>query len=86
MKEWIDLALRLIGFAVVASTVLIIVRIVFNKYVKGPFCKHHYIVQCRLKQNEKNVIFLVCKKCGRKKDVEIYDDKLRIELKGEVEE
>ena len=86
MKEWIALFLQLIGFAVVVSTVLIGIRIIFDKYIRGAFCEHKYTVQGRLKQGEKNVLFLVCKKCGKGKDVEIYDGKLRIELEREVEE
>ena len=86
MKEWIDLFLRLIGFAVVVSTVIICIRFVFDKYIRGAFCEHKYTVQGRLKQGKENVLFLVCKKCGKEKNIEIYDDKLRIELEREVEE
>lgn len=86
MKEWIDLALRLIGLAVVVTTVIICIRFVFDKYIRGAFCEHKYTVQGRLKQGKENVIFLVCKKCGKEKNIEIYDDKLRIELEREVEE
>ena len=53
MKEWIALFLQLIGFAVVVSTVLIGIRIIFDKYIRGAFCEHKYTVQGRLKQGEK---------------------------------
>ena len=85
MKEWIDLSLRLIGFAVVVSTVLICIRLIIDKYIRGAFCEHKYTVQGRFKQGKENVLFLVCKKCGKEKNIEIYDDKLRIELEREVE-
>lgn len=86
MREWIDLALRLIGFSVVVSTVIICICLIFDKYIRGSLCEHKYTVQGRLKQGKENVLFLVCKKCGKEKNIEIYDDKLRIELEREVEE
>lgn len=85
MKEWIDLSLRLIGFAVVVSAMIISIRLIFDKYIRGTFCKHKYTVQGRLKMRKENILFLKCNKCGKEKDIEIYDDKLTIELKREVE-
>ncbi len=85
MKEWIDLSLRLIGFAVVVSAMITCVCLVFDKYIRGTFCKHKYTVQGRLKMGKENILFLKCNKCGKEKDIEIYDDKLTIELKREVE-
>lgn len=85
MKEWIDLFLQLIGFAFVVSVVIICIQLIFDKYIRGAFCEHKYTVQGRLKKGKENVLFLVCKKCGKEKNIEIYDGKLRIELeRGEV--
>lgn len=86
MKEWIDLFLRLIGLAVVISTTLICIRLIFDKYIRSSFCEHKYTVQGGLKKGKENILFLKCNKCGKEKDIEIYDDKLTIELEREVED
>lgn len=80
MKEWIDLFLRLIGLAVVFSTVIICIHLAFDKYIRVAFCEHKYTVQGRLKQGKENILLLKCNKCGKEKNIEIYDDKLTIEL------
>lgn len=85
MKEWIDLFLRFIGSAVVISTMIISIHLIFDKYIRGAFCEHKYTVQGRLKRGRENILFLKCKKCGKEKNIEIYDDKLTIELEREIE-
>lgn len=83
MKEWIDLFLKLIGFSVVVSIMLISIPLIFDKYIRGSFCEHKYTVQGRLKKGKENIFFLKCNKCGKEKDIEIYDDKFTIELEIE---
>lgn len=83
MKECIFSVFQIIGFAFVLSTLLITIKIVFNKYVRGLWCNHKYIVKGQLKQGERNVLFVECEKCKRKKDIELYDDLFRIQLESE---
>lgn len=86
MKEWIDLFLRLIGSTVVISTAIICIRLISDKYIRPSFCEHKYTVLGRLKKGKENILFLKCNKCGKEKDIEIYDDKFTIELESEVED
>lgn len=86
MREWINLFFQTIGIVTVTSIAVICVRIIIDKCIKAIFCKHKYSIKSRLKAGEKNVLFLKCNKCGKEKNIEIYDDKFIIELKEETEE
>lgn len=77
MKEYIDIFLKMIGLTVVTTAMLITIQ----RIIDAVTCEHKYTVTGMLTQGERNIIYLRCSKCGKKKTIEIYNDDFVVELK-----
>jgi len=73
---------ELIGIATVVTVASMIIKIVWDDCIKPLKCNHNYKIVGSLQTLDSTILFLTCEKCGKQKDIEIYE-RIEITKRGE---
>lgn len=69
-----EATMELLGIATLLAFIFVAVRVAIDKIKTSLICEHHYRIQGRLECTDATILFLRCEKCGKEKQITIYDE------------